>query len=784
MNDNRTLYTEVNESINEQVTTDEDCFDFHVFQREHLSMSGINETTSTLDNETDEAAFDLDNITITFDKNVSRADRLDYEISVCSGILTAAMDILFIKDFSLEEAHEWGREKTESFVKKVANCKTDYKGDDLAKAVEALEKEFPIPADELTNCFGGGRQHHLRDFSHHPTIMGLGFSIITQLTGYAFGTDVNGNLKVLEVSDKLIGKSFPEKIVKGTVDWMLHMVSDMAGSSGRIRMGREGTGLPGPVVSMLKEFSSLPIAKDFNTKYRDKEISLSQWTSKLFNGTLLAQHDENGNIVKGTEIRFDLRTEMGIGAHIIKTAVPVIVNECIVRAFYLFRHLFAETKRINAKSITDFTQINPASYLPVNSRELTRMITVSSGTFMLIVTAKDAAMATVKARGNGYKMAAYLILNINYFGILRFSFAVKSDASYIAEDIKDGYRDYVTEQKRKAIEHNKKIPGLYTLSLNDNQTRILYSLKYDKVLNDISSTDDEEHKAKKLAWLNSWHSIIIDRFQCDEFIITRYDELRDRINQEIELNGANWIRLVAIELESFKPYYLLSEKDNELEVKLESDYEEEIFCALQSEINTHELSNLRTTLSRYKDSLSGMSTKLMLGAGATVAAATLTGGLAFAFAPEIAVMLAGSSFASLSGAALTSASLAALGGGAITAGGLGMAGGTAVIAGGGTLLGVLGSGTVALSAVTALSSKERTFIECCKLLTYCRHSLRYDKESLKEVHTSVLNSIDTIENHIEELKNSKRKEDKIMLKNMSDSLKYIIKCEEQLNKLL
>ena len=50
------------------------------------------------------------------------------------------------------------------------------------------------------------------------------------------------------MSDDLRGKSFPERIVKGTVDWLFHMVSDMAGSSGRIRMGKEGTGHPGPIV--------------------------------------------------------------------------------------------------------------------------------------------------------------------------------------------------------------------------------------------------------------------------------------------------------------------------------------------------------------------------------------------------------------------------------------------------------------------------------------------------------------------------------------------------------
>lgn len=56
------------------------------------------------------------------------------------------------------------------------------KFDDVKSAVKALEKRFPIPSDGNTPDFGGGLQHHLRDFAHHPTIVGLAFSLLTQFT--------------------------------------------------------------------------------------------------------------------------------------------------------------------------------------------------------------------------------------------------------------------------------------------------------------------------------------------------------------------------------------------------------------------------------------------------------------------------------------------------------------------------------------------------------------------------------------------------------------------------
>ena len=110
-------------------------------------------------------------------------------------------------------------------------------------------------------------QHHLRDFSHHPTPVGLFFSFLTQFTGKVYGTDVAGIFKIAELNEGnliLVGKNFPEKVTFGVVNWFLHMVSDIAGSSSSILYGKVGTGLPGPLVSLLKEISAFPIFKNMN----------------------------------------------------------------------------------------------------------------------------------------------------------------------------------------------------------------------------------------------------------------------------------------------------------------------------------------------------------------------------------------------------------------------------------------------------------------------------------------------------------------------------------------
>ena len=254
----------------------------------------------------------------------SSGDRFDYAVAACSGIIAGLIDILFVGELSIDRANEWGNQKVEDFVISIAK-KSGYQGNDLAGAVEYLEDRNSIAADKVTNAFGGGKQHHLRDFSHHPTPVGLFFSLLTQFTGKVYGTDVTGVFKIEPLSESdfyLIGKDIPQKLTFGIITWFFHMASDMAGSSGSIREGSLGTGLPGPLVSLLKELSALPIFRHTNSKGY-KEFSV--WISKLFNGTLLANRDQNGKIIEA--VKFDLRTEIGLGRELGRQAITNVLSE-------------------------------------------------------------------------------------------------------------------------------------------------------------------------------------------------------------------------------------------------------------------------------------------------------------------------------------------------------------------------------------------------------------------------------------------------------------------------
>ena len=129
--------------------------------------------------------YDIDRIIYDLDSQIyllsSKADKLDYLVSIGSGVMCGLLDILWVGNFSLGRGRSIASNEIDGFVTKTAKL-LGYTGDDSEGAVKFLEKKFPIPSDGNAPNFGSGLQHHLRDFAHHPTIAGLIFSLLTQFT--------------------------------------------------------------------------------------------------------------------------------------------------------------------------------------------------------------------------------------------------------------------------------------------------------------------------------------------------------------------------------------------------------------------------------------------------------------------------------------------------------------------------------------------------------------------------------------------------------------------------
>ena len=150
------------------------------------------------------------------EQSKSKADQWDYYLSIASGIVCGMLDVIWVGDFDFENVRDKSDSEIQEFVMNVAN-KFGYKGNDISKAVGFLEKMFPLASDSNEKEFGGGLQHHFRDFSHHPTIIGLVFSLLTQFTELSFGANTNGDFIVVPINDKgkqYIGTTISEKITR------------------------------------------------------------------------------------------------------------------------------------------------------------------------------------------------------------------------------------------------------------------------------------------------------------------------------------------------------------------------------------------------------------------------------------------------------------------------------------------------------------------------------------------------------------------------------------------
>ena len=724
------------------------------------------------------AEFDLDRIIYDLDGQIellsSQADTIDYLVSVASGVLCGLLDVLWVGDFNLERGREIASDKVETFVKRAAKL-TGCESDDLNTAVKHLEKLFPIPSDGIRPAFGGGLQHHLRDFAHHPTIVGLMFSLLTQFTYKSYGTDTAGMFIIVDVPEKsrpFIGMDTPTKILYGTLIWFFHLVSDMAGSSSTA--GKTGgTGIPGPILALAKELSVLPFFRDMEIG----EYGISPFLSKLFNGTLFAQHDENGKIIKDTVLKFDLRGELGVVSELGRQALPVVANECIVRGFYFIRRFATELKENHIRSLDELRHVNWCNVIPAGNPTIARMLTIATGVFTTV----DVGDAIISQK--------YWV-SINYVGIGRFAVAIGEDVSWglKARKVKDIKAMYETIRQNAFREEDKRIyerigSGMSSekLGLTLEQTEILYNLEYLVTLNDIQTTKlpvgGESIRNLKRQWLDEWQQSMTNGFA--SFVQIPDAQLHWYSEQElvgyIEANNPSgtWFRLALLETMLFEPYYPLTletdKKGNAVPSKKYSSLHNPV-CGY-SKSNSDSFLDSRFPENFYtkgyikrlrkchgkvirelNEVLKTALTSLAITAAVTIAAIATAG----AFAPSIAVALVGSNFAGLSGAALTSACLAYLGGGAIAVGGMGMAGGTIAIVGGGAILGLgVGAGVGGAVGAAGVLGKKNTILQSAKLMVSVREIFLNDEHDLaysNTVYEQYVQNIMEIEKGLVELR--------------------------------
>lgn len=357
-------------------------------------------------------------------------DKYDYMFASLSGILSGLIDIFIIgeplkaKNYRLKEIK--GISKSErknltdsklnqavhdsmdkiifnfsSFIydydkkndKLVKNTRKKF--DDVAGAIGYLEERFKVPYDaryasDLGMSKGelnmNPKNHHLKSLSHQPDIIGLFFSLLDQFKDTTSVID-QGKIKIIKNKNgnfQLQGSNFFMKIISGILNWLGHLMSDMAGSSGtRGHKDKTGAGVPLPFYALLQLMSG-----NFVKDNQGNMVTLAKIAEKSY--------------LDGYDARFS-----------ITLAIPVTLNELLIRIFWTIKEVYYKNK-----SLSEMLNIN-------RSREVQRLLLVGHGSLCMV----DGVDGYIRSAGG--KNLVVMLSRLNLVGWARFGLASFREVTYL-----------------------------------------------------------------------------------------------------------------------------------------------------------------------------------------------------------------------------------------------------------------------------------------------------------------------------------------------------------------
>lgn len=308
----------------------------------------------------------------------ANCDKYDYLIAGTCGVIGGLIDVFLVGapgEGKLTQLADGAVDKSvEAFAKANGWKGTRGDGDTTKSAIGYLERNYKINYDQATtngkNGTGGAvdnlsaSNHHLKSLGHSPDLLGLFFSILNQFTDTSTFVS-NGKIITIDTETyELKGTNFVSKVFSGFVNWIGHLFSDMAGSSGA--NGR-GAGIPIPFYNLL-------LLLDVGEFGKHKQ-TFATIATKVFE--------------KGYDFR-----------HGLAMAVPVLVTELLTRLMWVIKKRFYHKE--------PWKNCIPRASEP----ELRRMLLVAHGSLCLI----DAGDAAIKSGGE----IVQFLLRTNIIGWVRF----------------------------------------------------------------------------------------------------------------------------------------------------------------------------------------------------------------------------------------------------------------------------------------------------------------------------------------------------------------------------
>jgi hypothetical protein len=252
-----------------------------------------------------------------------KCDKYDYLIAVACGAIGGLIDIFLVGSPGDSPLGSWTDTQVDNAVKGFAkmsgwNPKEAQSGN-FASAIGFLEQKFKVNYDQRYNSDVGNlfdmstKNHHMMSLSHSPDIIGLFFSLLNQFTStssfIANGQIITINSKTFELQ----GSNFVSKLFCGIANWVGHIMSDIAGSSGSRGNSGRGSGVVMPFFEMFQfcKFGKFSVGKD--------KQDLATIAVRAFQ--------------EGYDFRFGLAM-----------AIPVVVTDLSIRLIWSLRRYFQYEK--------------------------------------------------------------------------------------------------------------------------------------------------------------------------------------------------------------------------------------------------------------------------------------------------------------------------------------------------------------------------------------------------------------------------------------------------------
>lgn len=245
-------------------------------------------------------------------------DKWDYVMASSTGLLAGLVDAFLVGDPTNSVLQNPSDNFVSGCVKKFAKL-SGWTGpragtDEMTSAISFLEREFPVNYDQRHSADVGylfsmsAQNHHLLSLAHSPSPIGLICSIINQWNSTSTFI-VDGELITIDTeSFELKGNNPFSKIFCGFVNWLGHIMSDVAGSSeSRLR----GAGVPIPFFELTQTLNLGSFGEDRKT--------LAEVARKVY---------ENG---------YDLRFGLA-------QSLPVVMVELILRVYRIIRDRYEKQK--------------------------------------------------------------------------------------------------------------------------------------------------------------------------------------------------------------------------------------------------------------------------------------------------------------------------------------------------------------------------------------------------------------------------------------------------------